>query len=180
MKNTLLACLIAIVYVCALPAYGQSEGITIPLNENKEVEYSEVIDMPNLSKTELYKRCKRWFAVAYKSAKDVIQSDSEDEVIGKGAFDYSFVLNNYGATYSCTYTIVVNLKENKYRYKISGAMVSNPAGTYPVGNLVTGYQDAKNKIGKKSCKVQLDSIDANFKALVDSLKKAMATEKDEW
>lgn len=173
--------LILVCFVCfSLSAIGQNEELKIPLNSEKQVEYSEVIDMPNLSKAELYKRCKKWFAVAYKSAKDVIQSDTEEEIIGKGATNYSFVLNNYADTFSCGYTIVISLKDNKYKYKISGLMVTNSVGTAPVENLVSGFQTAKKKLAKKACKVQLDSIDANLKALIESLKKAMATEKDEW
>lgn len=81
------------------------------------------------TKEMLYSNAKRWFAQVFNDANHVIQVDDRQggEIIGKGylAISWKYI---FPETHNQKFTISINVKDGKYRYKIYD--VSYPELTY--------------------------------------------------
>lgn len=179
MRKLILLCLWCLVtpYI-----YCQDE-LDFPVNEQGKVEFSEVVDVEGVSASELRKRCKKWFAESYKSAKDVIQYDGEDNITGKGIFQMKVPSFGLEMDVPTTHTIIVDFKENKYRVRITDidygtAVVKNAEYVKSKADQVK----AKGKEPKGDIKNYLITTNKYCKNTLESLKKAMKTksEKDDW
>ncbi|CAN5243939.1 hypothetical protein BH09BAC1_BH09BAC1_20220 [soil metagenome] len=94
----------------------------VPIEDGTgRVVYTEVVTVAGASQAELYKRLDRWFNTFYKNAGSIIQS--QDAAAGKIEGKHTFYIynevngkkNQYGQV---KYTITVEAKEGKYRYKL--------------------------------------------------------------
>jgi hypothetical protein len=158
----------------------------LPLNSKGLVEYNEVFEVTGASATQLRNRCKKWFADYYKSSKDVIQSDTEENITGKGIFKSNINLGLMTYKLITTYhTISVDFKEGKYRVRIYNF-------SYDYSNIATTktIEDHVQKNKEKGDKAKEDSfygtaiiaMDYNCKRILKSLQKSMNTtpDKDDW
>ena len=99
MKKLLFLLLVAPVLV-----YGQE------INEQSN-GYKKVV-VVEMTKNEIYTKAKEWIVVNYKSAKDVIQLDTEDKIIIKGNFTYNYP---NGEAYGVRHTTTISIRDNKYK-----------------------------------------------------------------
>lgn len=83
--------------------------------KNGRICYSKVIEVPGVSKSELYDRAYAWFVSTYKSAKDVIQmADKESgKIIGKGWFTHPF------SKLKVDHSVTITVKDGRYKYTIT-------------------------------------------------------------
>lgn len=89
---------------------------------NDENGYYEIIEVDSLSKEQIYNRSKEWIALNYKSANDVIQFDTEDQIIVKGVFKMPYLTYEY--TYN--HSLIMYFKENRFKVEmILNSMHSN-------------------------------------------------------
>jgi len=90
--------------------------------EDAEVVFTKVLeDIPG-TKDEIYTKVLNYFAIAYKSANDVIQQKDKDAgvVIGKGIFEVHKEGNAFvTSTYNCDHTIRIDIKEGRVRIVLS-------------------------------------------------------------
>lgn len=90
----------------------------------KDLEIEKVISLP-LSKSKLYTNAQEWISNTFKDYKKVIQLESPEEgkLILKGHSDLSYKAMDedlHGFSYeTISYTITIDCKDNKYRYKIA-------------------------------------------------------------
>jgi hypothetical protein len=100
---------------------------------------SEVVPIDSTTKDELYNRAKVWFAVYYKSSKDVIQLDDKEngKIIGKGVIIYNSPAFSPGTLFSgyFKYVLTVEVKDNKFKYSFENirheaSETSNSAGSF--------------------------------------------------
>ena len=97
----------------------------LPLDENREIYYSDVVKTDSLNKDELFNLTKQWFVDAFKSANDVIQMEDKEYGIltGKGYFEQSFTLylgKMFGSrTYNSNiyFTAKIQCKDGRYKYE---------------------------------------------------------------
>ncbi|MCX7744020.1 MAG: DUF4468 domain-containing protein [Flavobacteriales bacterium] len=162
-----------------------------PINENNEIEYSEVVTVDSTSSDKLYSRAKMIISELFKSAQNVIQNDDavNKQILIKGNIksDYSWnPLSNCPG--HIDFTLIIMCKDNRYKYilkpgnhvfepacKISGGgggslLLEKPAcGTF---NMPKSYwEDIKSK------------ANSDFLAFIKLLKSKMATEiggKNDW
>jgi hypothetical protein len=94
--------------------FGQGMLFDILPLKNGVVVYSDVIQISETDKNELYSRAKKWFVISYKSGKDVIQLDDKESgnIIGKGNFGV-----NYGGARNpiISHTISISVKDGRYK-----------------------------------------------------------------
>ena len=85
----------------------------------KGVEISIVIQAPGISKEALFSKCNEIIVLAYKDAKEVVQSKDEENgvIIGKGLFieESKGVIDVFK---KCDHTIRVEVKEGRFRVLI--------------------------------------------------------------
>lgn len=163
-----------------------------PQNADGIIEYKDMVEIQGVSKIDLYKRCKAWFGKTYKSATDVIKSESEDMVVGKGAFEMIVKVKVLGMEdfleYTCFYTLTVEFKDGKYR----AAAQPNTLKSYgQYGGEYTVRNPEKSEYAKLGKNAQRKSIlihnqevkqmNEYFEGLFLSLKKGMTeAKKDDW
>lgn len=158
--------------------------------ESGKVTYTEVVEMPGISKSDLYLRCATWFAANYGSSKAVLQlSDKEDgKLMGKALTEVAFKNPPMGLRYGgiVNYTITVQVKDDKYRYIVtdlfhdSGSDRDITAGgalenaKKPKGTVLRGLSGQGGFPSQKQWEQIREYTDQKMKDLVDSLKKGMS------
>lgn len=85
-------------------------GYSQEINKTNDA-YTEVVEV-ELTKKEIHQKVIEWIALNYKSAKDVIQLDTEDKVIIKGNYT---LLYPGGNAYGIRNTTTFSIRENKYK-----------------------------------------------------------------
>jgi hypothetical protein len=125
-----------------------------PVKDNR-IFYTNIISVDSTKSSELLKRAKRWAAINCES----INLSEEHEIIGKG-----YVLNNIW------YTILIRIKDNKYKYEITDIRERSFSKDY----YDTPLEMKKPIIERGTYKV----IHQNINQLINTLEKAMQTQID--
>ena len=94
----------------------------LPMKDGKVI-YSAVIELPNTSKEELYKRAKLWFAKAFRDSKEVLQIDDKEggKIVGKGVSTVYWTYSGLASSIdvSLWQLFDVSIKEHKIRIVIT-------------------------------------------------------------
>ena len=158
-----------------------------PTPEAEPISYVEVVEVPDVSKDDLYDRAKKWIQSEYGISTDVLQLDDKEagDIVARGAFEY---FQNHGALFgwNCkiTYIVSIAVKDGKYRCEITdfyhtGTWDAN-ADVSPLnlGLIKTIEPQPTTNIGKKHYKkgyeLALNKIDEKVFNLAASLKTAMS------
>ncbi|HEY9703236.1 MAG TPA: DUF4468 domain-containing protein [Allocoleopsis sp.] len=180
--------LISIVFAPIL-CFAQKDSI-LPIIDGSVI-YSSIIETDtSLTKEILFKRAKRFFVENYKSAKDVIQleDENESEITGKGNFS---VLWNMGALLGSEqvyirHTINFKAKTGKYKYELKDFRIqyyskgSTIGTSYTPGREVDGPIENLLKSKLKVHKRLINQIDEGAKQIISALKIFMAQTEKEW
>lgn len=175
MKNQIL-----LFSMLAMFQAGFSQSIDFPIDaESGEIVYSNVIEVSNSKKDDLYIKANEWVVSYFKSAKDAIQySDmNSGKIIAKGNFDVFFtalgITKNMGYV---SFTIELAFKDGKYRYVIKDiwhhdATVSDVRAKKPEGGLTN-----------KAWASVKEQTKMNITSLVADVQKAMIAvgDNDNW
>ena len=136
------------------------------------VTYSEVVQIEEVNKDELYLRAKKWFVTTFNSAKDVIQLDDKEngEIIGKGSFRIPF----YSINPVINHTLTILVKDGRFKYVITDLIYNDDQGNKSsIENCTYITNSAKKKLYPK--------IDEEINSLIISLKNDMKTKQtDNW
>jgi len=89
-------------------------------------EYTKIVEVPGKSVDKLYVTAREWFAMAFKSANNVLQMDDPvaGKLIGKGStlIDETFTAGlakiPYTIHFNVDFAVIVSLKESKYKCDI--------------------------------------------------------------
>lgn len=142
----------------------------LPL-ENGNVIYTEVVEVQNVDKKELYSRAKKWIVLKYKSANDVIQLDDKEDgtIIGKGNFNIKY----YSRNPKIEHTIQIETKDGRFKYSISNFIYSDIRGdTFAIEKFPKSWF-GENKL--------YQALDEKTQTIIADLKKSIETEsKDDW
>ena len=182
-------CIFSLLTIFNASSFAQEQdSVIIPKSDLGLAEYSEVIAIDSISKSDLYLSALEWMNKTYKSGKNVVQTTDKEGgmIIGK-AVTQTLIYNNmgmkkYGGYFY--YTISIYLKDNKYKYVIDninynkGEMVLTPgadmAEKFPhnwtglIGN---------NKQTRREWKSFQRQADTEFKIIIEGLKKQMNNTK---
>ncbi len=69
--------------------------------------FTSVSEAEGMSKSDIYQKAKEWVALNYNSAKNVIQLDTENKIIIKGAGKVNSV--------QCNHTFTISIKDGKFK-----------------------------------------------------------------
>lgn len=151
--------------------------------ENYLLNYEEVVEVPGLSKDELYDKLRRFVVINYNSANNVIQLDDKDSgnIIVKGLLPYN--INWMGvSSYNSRHTLDIKVKDGRYKYKITSYGMEQYDST-------TGYwEETFRGWGNKMEKMLLRHIeghDNSYQLLILSIKASVLLESldednDDW
>lgn len=85
------------------------------------IEYSEVVEVPGASKSELLKRGQIWLAETFVDSREVIEYKNDDILVGRGAFDFKSkrFAGNEVSEGVISYTLKIMFKDGRYKYSFS-------------------------------------------------------------
>lgn len=139
------------------------------------VSYTNVVEVPSANKDELFARARKWFALSYKSANDVVQlTDKESgELVGKGNFTVVWL----AYTRYIGHTISISVKDNKFKYVINNFRLISPEG-----NIDRDIENLKGIGGRGTRQNLFAKMDAEVKRTIASLESAMRSQlkHDDW
>ena len=145
--------------------------------ETHRITYTGVVEVPGVSKDDLYTRATEWFAKTYNSSNAVLQMQDRaaGELVGKPVLPTT--VRSLGANYPAgivKYTISVYLKDGKYKYEITDlvhdAVGSKLCSAGPLENEKTGCM-SMTKGQWNEIKAQTDRA---MQSLVASLSTALS------
>ena len=75
-------------------------------------QYSEVVEVPGKTADQLYSSAREWFAITFKSAKDVIQMEdpTNKKIIGKGLKKINYIVRGIPVVMDMFFTLNVQFK----------------------------------------------------------------------
>jgi hypothetical protein len=141
---------------------------------------TEVIQVENVSQKELYGRAKLWFINAFKSSKDVIQSEDAEQgmIVGKALFSYkprNIMMGDVAGTVN--YAVKVFVKDGRYKYDITDfrhekcGMITTDEDCPCKFALTKGMNNKIWNDVKENCKKEAES-------LINDLKKKMSKKSE--
>jgi len=136
----------------------------LPVKDGK-VTYTNIVKVDSVSKSELYKRAKRWIAYTSYSVK----LDIDDELVGIGNIQY------YNKTdfWQIPFTIKIQFKDCRYKYEISDFAVME----FAERDNPSAFK--KYSIDSQRYKKEFyESIDTSVNNIIESLEKVMKTTVD--
>jgi hypothetical protein len=83
--------------------------------------YTKVVEIPNQNAEAMYYKAREWVAINFRSANDVIQLDDAKnlKIVAKGYLHAYYVLRKKSIPHYVRFTLMVDFKDNKYRYYIN-------------------------------------------------------------
>lgn len=162
------------IIMLAFAAHAQQSD-KFPVNENGQVEYKGVVDVKG-SKVDLYKRLKLWIS---KQPANVTYSFKMDDAVSgivKVVFNEPAVLNHASNIRSMYESLIVELKDDKYRYTITDIRAPQPPYADLTADEVNRLIDERLSKGKKPYEYLTEyHVFANLWAnsIIESLQKGM-------
>lgn len=165
----------------SLLTYSQKQTID---PDTKLITYTEVIEVPGISKDELYRRATVWFSKAFRSGKAVIdlQDKEAGKLIGKGYAGSTVKVPLIGKQDAgdIRMTIAIDVKDGKYRYIVDNFIHEAPMATgqgkwFSVGPLE--QEKSKGGFGLRPSNSEWRELKENvfktIEGLAEDLKKSM-------
>lgn len=178
LKNFAVSLFIAMCAIVAASCATSTTGEKI----TEPVEYSDVVEVPNVMKDELYKQVNMWCVDAFKSSDSVIQYNDKEEGVIKGKYiDADLLLDNPGngdEYVNIRSTITLEVKDSKYRVSFSDPYVRATGNSFGGPNTYKQVQKEQPvTVAHVAALVQ-----SRWQALAESLKKAVASpaKKSDW
>lgn len=150
---------------------------------------SEVIEIKNVDKNELFVRGREWFNENFKNSKEVLQIQDKEtgELSGKGIFTISYVFHYMGektAKTNVSFLLSLWVKDGKYKYELTNLVETELGfGTITVSDetkhKLSGFNEKKMNDMYKSIKT---SAIEKSQSLIDDLKKkmSMTSKSSDW
>ena len=108
---------------------------------NSSNGYVKVVEV-ELSKQEIHQKISEWIALNYKSAKDVIQLNTEDKIVVKGNYSFTSAFNP-PTTYGVRNTLTFSIRDNKYKIDLIPNSMFNKSNMKdePLVNMTQYFKD---------------------------------------
>ena len=144
----------------------------MPVNiETKLITYQEVVKVDGLQK-ELFNRAIEWINVNYKNPADVTKVRNPEsgiiEIFHRFDLHRTDEQGNKIDAGNVVYTLLLELKDGRYRYKITD-MSLRQSSRFPIGR----WLDKTDKAYNPNYNLFLSQVDNQVKVLIESLKKGM-------
>lgn len=172
----------------ALESWHSNTLYDIPFkyNEDGKIEYSEVVEVPNVAEDELYNRARRMYATTFEDSKEVLEMEDREagDLIGTGWIKIPFTKVIYSDWAEFWMTIEIQVKDGKYKYIISDLIIRHPYDP----SIKQGYQNNEKQTVEKYYPTDFNFNSGMHKGIkagmmlslqnmIDNIKKSMAGEK---
>lgn len=194
MKRLLFVSLLIMTIKLSFGQAGEIYELELPVNEQGLIDYTDVIQVEDVTKDELYSRAREWFVTCYNSAEDVLQMDDKEsgKLIGKAFKDIIIQSMGIPVKIKMYYTISIYLKDGRYKYSISDieyqgyadANIPNPPRVPAEGTIIhmlykkSGKPRAINKQYKEETIVSMNALILDLKQ--NMTESDLLNEEDDW
>lgn len=153
-------------------------GLVMACNVNGQIKdgqlfYEQIDSLPGMTQTEIYKRSKSWIVSAFKDAKQVIQIDTDGEIVGKGNLDCTYYVLGTAIPCRCYFTIKLNSKDGKHRVQIYDFSGHRYTGNQPID-----FEKLLNKPNGAENKKILAQINGQITEMLLALKTELVKKDD--
>lgn len=162
-----------------LPCIGFGQNILLPVDsETQKVSFVSIVDVNNVSQSELHNRAKVWFINSFRDSKEVIQLDDKENgiLIGKGNSIITYSATLVTMTENISFKVVIRVKDNKYRAEITDIVLRSEPNQFQASAISTPvemYNAEKPNKNKTIQKIIAAIIDKTETTML-SIKKDMA------
>lgn len=156
------------------------------------IYYSEIIKVDSsLTADNLYQNAKSWASLTFRSAKDATQSD---DPVSKTIIIKSYVAKGHNAYITNPqnwFVLKIEMKDGRYKYTLTD--VRYEFSVYAAGKSIQSDKPLElwvlpsgNNSPKKQQKINdaltvyLQTIDADFKAIIADMTKSISTPVEQW
>lgn len=162
--------------------FGQKGKPNLPIDSiTNKITYKETIVADSIKSDQLYLNAKKWIALAFKSAQDVIQYDQNNSIIAKGNIG---VYSKKQPAGIIKFTLKIDVKDYKYRYELSEFVHSKdidfPYSLGPCEEMINTKDRTMGISNQKGYNLILTSMDENIKNMIIDLKANMNTKPSDW
>ncbi|GAB3753853.1 DUF4468 domain-containing protein [Spirosoma pomorum] len=181
--KTVTFCLLGMTFLVLDKSIAQD----LPIDpETQLITYSEVVEVPSVSKGELFNRANTWLTRAFKgSTKQVIEMEDKEsgKVVGRGLIPTQVKIPITGMTdagfVSATFTIIC--KDGKYKYVVDNLTHEKPdKQNWSSAGALEQKKPKNDKLLMRSpspyeWRAIKEATDENIKKMVAGMKKALQT-----
>ena len=152
----------------------------MPLDDENLVNYKGVMDVPGVDKAELYKRAVIFFNTYFPSKAVVQNADSvAGHIEGKAKFDTQKEQKGVKSLNErVQYTVIIDAKDNKYRYQITKVNLQAPSYKPIEGYLAETDKDELHAKALSDAHTQFEKIEQDLRDQMD--KPSVKVKKDDW
>ncbi len=160
--------------------YAQAPEFPID-SETGKIIYTGIVEVPNATEENLFFKANEWFAIFFKSSKDVIQFSEKEsgKIIGKGITSVYF--KTLGMTKDVGYvsfTIDIDIKEGRFRYTIRDFWhhAGSSSNVISPGDLrieKSGFQ-----LAKKAWIQIKEQTDESIKQMIKDMESSMSSQNN--
>jgi len=187
MKKLILLLIVSMITFLGSSKETVDPNFNLPRNDEGKVEYKEVIEVPGVSKDELYLRAWEWLSKTFISSKNVIQMKDQEGgiIVGNATIQVSVKRVMMFPAGWINYTLTLNFKDGRYRCVINsfvhdgtGSEFSNGASAGPLTKDIPRKPKIFSK--KEWARIKMQ-VDEEINKLIESMKAAMISDSDdEW
>ena len=137
-----------------------------------EKYFEKIIDVPNVSKNDIYIKANAWFAEYFNSAGSVIEFSDKDagKIMGNFVFTYTQSLEPW----IVKQIISVDIKENRVRFRISDPYVKHNSNNPPM--IYRKYRNYQSVSDKKT----LERVEKKWEEIYLTFNKYLEKDDDNW
>ncbi len=153
--------LLFIIMLISTASFGQSNKVKQMLksisgeyefDNNGNVTYTEIVDLPGLDKDEIYNRAHNYFVYNYNSGKDVIQIDDKEsgQLVGKGIFPNVHTGGFPVLEFDVYHILRIDVKDEKARVILSLTEYQTKSSEYTINEGIASNYPFSNITIQKS------------------------------
>lgn len=152
----------------------------MPLDDENMVNYKGVMDVPSADKAELYKRAVIFFNTYFPSKAVIQNADSvAGHLEGKAKFDVQKESKGVKSLNErVQYTVILDVKDYKYRYQITKINLQAPSYKAIEGYLAETDKDELHAKALTDAHTQFEKIEQDLRDQMD--KPSVKVKKDDW
>lgn len=162
----------------------QSQELISELNENNKLEAIIITDIENKTESDIYNSIINWTSYSFRNTESVLQAQIKNEMVRLSGVSNGVLDGPMGIMYGLGYTIQIEIKPNKFRFKIYDlSMIGvDAARTKTPMEYVLLKRSGKKRKSSKYLKYKIDAdkeINRIYKSLLDQLNNK-TNKKSDW
>lgn len=176
--------------ITGLMLLGFHSRAQLPTDQNGNIVFTEVIEVKDKTKKQLYDKAKLWIVSTLKSGDNMVGlgGNNSDQIVGTG----NLSIQNFSSDFrisdpSLNFKFIVFIKDGRYKYELSNTLFSYYHSSSTRTNVYrTSLTQIKSPLSYSKKAVEsfksetIRVVNENLTAIIKSFKENMITSNDDW